>query len=244
MRPRITAIGGDDAMSEAYQYGQFCPVAMTLDVLGGRWTFLILRELLCGSTRFNELRRGLPRMSPALLSKRLKELEKNGLVARKKSDEPGIYDYVLTPSGMDTKDMVFALGHWGQRWVETKVTLKNLDPSLLMWDMRRNLKASHFPNRRVVVQFVYRDLQPATRDYWLIVEDGCVDLCNADPGFEIDVFLETDLGTMTKIWMGLTSVRAAVANGSMALSGDRRLADRAQEWLGLSYFAGEQKRVA
>jgi DNA-binding HxlR family transcriptional regulator len=231
-------------MAQTERYGQYCPAAMALEILGGRWTLLVMRELLSGSTRFNELRRGLPRMSPALLSKRLKELETHGLVRREPSADADVSEYILTPSGKDAWDVVYAMGIWGQRWVETKVTLRNLDPSLLMWDMRRNLKPSLMPKRRVVVQFLYRDLNPLKQNYWLVVDNEQVDVCYVDPGFDVDVYVETDLGTMTRIWMGMITVRSAMSGGSMALTGDRDLTGKTQDWLGLSVFAREEKRVA
>src|SRR5262245_46821865 len=123
-------------------YNQFCPVAMAAEILCTRWTMLVLRELFAGSTRFNDLRRGLPRMSPALLSQRLKELENADIVCRARSDsDPNISEYRLTKSGQELGPVVMALGTWGQRWIATKPSLEHLDVQLLMWDMRRNLDA-------------------------------------------------------------------------------------------------------
>ena len=123
-------------------YGQFCPVAMAAEIICSRWTALVLREMLCGSTRFNDLRRGVPRMSPTLLSKRLKELEGAGVIEVRKTGRAGIPEYNLTRAGEDLRHIIMSLGVWGQRWVESSLSLKNLDPSLLMWDMRRNLASS------------------------------------------------------------------------------------------------------
>lgn len=231
-------------MVNTQEYGQFCPIALASDILGGRWTLLVLRELLLGNARFNELRRGLPRMSPALLSKRLKDLETHGLITRSVTNEPGVYDYRPTPAGEDLWQVIYSLGIWGHRWIETKATLRNLDPSLLMWDMRRSIKTAQFPAGKSVIQFVYRDLSPEKQNYWLIVNGPAVDACYIDPGFEVDVFVETDLATMTKIWMGLDTVRAAMSADRMNVTGDRRLIDGLQSWLGLSAFAPERKRVA
>jgi DNA-binding HxlR family transcriptional regulator len=123
--------------SERGSYGQFCPVAMAAEIFCNRWTALVMRELLCGTTRFNELRRGVPRMSPTLLSKRLKELEEAGVIVAVPTNQYGVVDYKLTEAGEDLRGIVMALGFWGQRWVESTLSLKNLDPGLLMWDMRR-----------------------------------------------------------------------------------------------------------
>ncbi len=224
-------------------YGQFCPVAMAAEVICTRWTPLILRELIAGSTRFNDLRKGVPRMSPTLLSKRLKELEAAGVIERFRGED-GALHYGLTSAGNDLKQVVFGLGFWGQRWLEAQTSLKNLDPSLLMWDMRRNLDPTPMPPRRAVIQIQYPELSAARRNWWLIVEGRQTDLCSVDPGFEVDLHVETDLRTMTAIWMGLTSVRSEVAAGRMKLDGDGQLKTSMQQWLGLSPFASEKKLAA
>src|SRR3984893_16289289 len=115
---------------------------MAAEIICSRWTALIRRELLCGTTRFNDLRRGVPLMSPTLLSKRLKELTEAGVIAVKRTDKQGVVVYKLTEAGEDLRGVIMSLGNWGQRWVESSLSLKNLDPSLLMWDMRRNLSAA------------------------------------------------------------------------------------------------------
>ncbi len=225
-------------------YKQFCPVAMAAELLCTRWTMLLLRELVAGSTRFNDLRRGVPKMSPTLLSQRLKELEAAGVVERKAlKSEKGVFEYRMTESGRALRPVVEAMGIWGHKWIDSRQTLKNLDPSLLMWDMRRNLDPSPLPDRRTVIQFLYRDLPAATRSWWLVVEpQGEVDLCSVDPGFDIDLYVSTDLRTMTAIWMGLTTVEKE--SGKVALTGDRGIAGKMQTWLGLSPFAVQARRAA
>lgn len=225
-------------------YKQFCPVAMAAELLCTRWTMVLLRELVAGTTRFNDLRRGVPKMSPTLLSQRLKELETAGVIERRahRSDR-GVFEYHMTESGKDLRPVVEAMGFWGQKWVEARQSLKNLDPSLLMWDMRRNLNPSPLPDRRVVIQFLYGELPASKRFWWLVVEpDGEVDLCWSDPGFDVDLYVATDLHTMTAIWMGHTSV--ASEREKVVLTGDRDIAECMQSWLGLSPFAIEPKRVA
>jgi DNA-binding HxlR family transcriptional regulator len=224
-------------------YKQFCPVAMAAEVLCTRWTVVLLREMVAGSTRFNDLRRGVPRMSPALLSKRLKDLEEAGIVRRVASrTEPGVFEYHLTTAGRDLESVIMSIGRWGQRWPEAQLSLANLDPSLLMWDMRRNLDPTPMPDRRCVVHFIYPDQPASRRHWWLVVEpEAKVDLCSVDPGFDVDLYVTVDLRTMTAIWMGLTNVREAADGGKLTLSGDRRLARSMQSWLGLSPFASEKK---
>jgi DNA-binding HxlR family transcriptional regulator len=224
-------------------YRQFCPVAMAAEVLCNRWTIVLLRELVSGSTRFNELRRGVPRMSPALLSKRLKELEQAGIVRRVASPvEAGVVEYHLTRSGRELKPVVEAIGLWGQRWVEANPSLQNLDADLLMWDMRRNLDPAPMPKRRAVIEFLYPEQPQKHRHYWLVLSPGAeIDLCAVDPGFDVDLYVTTDLRTMTSIWMGLTNLRDALADNSLMLTGDRQLAADIGKWLRLSPFAGEKK---
>jgi DNA-binding HxlR family transcriptional regulator len=224
-------------------YRQFCPVAMAAEILCTRWTVVLLRELLAGTTRFNDLRRGVPRMSPALLSQRLKDLETDGIICRTPSpSESGVFEYHLTEAGRALEPLVEAFGVWGQRWVESELSLQHLDVSLLMWDMRRNLNPTPMPKRRSVIHFQYPELSPAQRSWWLLVGPNTeVDLCSVDPGFDVDLYVSTDLRTMTAIWMGLDSVRAAQSTQRMMLTGDRRLAADMQAWLGLSPFAKIRK---
>lgn len=222
-------------------YGQFCPVAMASEILCTRWTTLVVRELLCGTKRFNDLRRGVPRMSPSLLSKRLKELERAGIVQLVRA-ENGSTEYRLTEAGEDLRPIILGMGFWGQRWVESQLSLKNLDPSLLMWDMRRNLNPEPLPGRRCTIQFQYPELPRAQRNWWLVIEADTVDLCGLDPGYEIDLLVSCSLQTMTSIWMGLSHIRAELAAGALVLSGDAKIAHSIQRWLGLSTFASEQHR--
>ena len=225
-------------------YGQFCSVAMASEILCTRWTMLILRELLAGSTRFNELRKGVARMSPALLSKRLKELEISGVITHTRSDGQEKGEYRLTVAGADLGLVVDSIGRWGQRWVEGQLSLRNLDPSLLMWDMRRNLDLTPIPDRDWVVQFLYSDLPAAKQDYWLLIEDGEVDLCYIDPGLEVDLYIETDLRTMTAIWMGVSTVESEVRANRLELTGNPNLTRSMQKWLGLSPFAVEKRQTS
>jgi DNA-binding HxlR family transcriptional regulator len=232
-------------MSES-GYNQFCPVSMAAEIICSRWTLLVLRELVMGSTRFNALRRGLPSMSPALLSKRLKELEAAGIVARVAVErEPGVFEYQLTEAGRELRPIIEAIGVWGHRWVTTEATLKRLDANLLMWDIRRNINTEPMPLRRAVIQFIFNERPPPERNYWLIVEPGNeVDLCLLDPGFDVDLYLSTELRTMTEIWLGYTAVGSAVEDGRLVLTGNTKLAANLRAWLKLSMFAKVEKKVA
>ena len=182
-------------------------------------------------------------MSPALLSKRLSELEAAGVVKRERLTEtPEVEAYALTQAGRDLQPVIEAIGMWGQKWVETEPSLENLDPELLMWDMRRNLDTTPVPDQRVVIEFIYPELPESQRKWWLIVEpDRTVDLCHIDPGFDVDLYATVDLRTMTEIWMGLRSVADAVDRDALLLVGSSDLIRSMQTWLGLSPFAQQEK---
>ena len=229
---------------ELGSYGQFCPVAMAAEIVCSRWTALILRELLSGSSRFNDIRRGVPKMSPSLLSKRLKELEAAGVIIALRTSQPGVFDYKLTESGEDLRSVVMAIGFWGQRWVESSLSLRNLDPSLLMWDMRRSLDPTPLPRRRCTINFYFPDVASSKRSWWLVIDPGVIDLCSTDPGFDVDLYVRGSLRSMTAIWMGLSTVQKEVEAKAIELIGGKEVAQSMQQWLGLSPFAKEKNRVS
>jgi DNA-binding HxlR family transcriptional regulator len=223
-------------------YGQFCPVAMAAEIVCTRWTALVLREMLCGSRRFSDLRKGVPRMSPTLLSKRLKELEEMQIIRQQRDARTGSPEYVLTQAGDELRPVIMSLGNWGQKWVESDLSLRNLDPVLLMWDMRRHLNPEPLPKRRVTVHFTFPEVAELHRDHWLVVEpSGETDLCRIDPGHEVDLFVTGSLRALTAVWMGKAKLRDVVADGSIELIGDAALARSMQSWLGLSPFAREPR---
>jgi len=227
-------------------YNQFCPVAMASEILCTRWTLIVLRELICGSTRFNELRRGVPRMSPGLLSKRLKELETAGIISRTKAPgSPDLFEYRLTPAGQQLRPIIESIGVWGHKWITTESSLSSLDPNLLMWDMRRRIVPTMMLERRCTIQVILSDQSEGKRNWWLLCEpEGGVDLCSVDPGFDVDLYLVTDLRTMTEIWMGYTSVGRAKKDDKLVVTGSRELEASLETWLGLSSFAKLEKHVA
>ncbi|MCG2666342.1 winged helix-turn-helix transcriptional regulator [Bradyrhizobium sp. GCM10023182] len=227
-------------------YNQFCPVSMAAEIICSRWTLLVLRELVMGSTRFNELRRGVPSMSPALLSKRLKELEAAGIVTRVAAErDSGAHEYHLTEAGTELRPIIEAIGAWGHRWVTTEATLKNLDANLLMWDVRRTLNTDPMPPRRNTIQFIFKDRPNSERNYWLIVEPNKdVDLCLVDPGFDVDLYVSTDLQSMTEIWLGYVTADQMSDDGRLVLTGSSKLATDLRAWLKLSVYANFEKKVA
>lgn len=216
-------------------YGQFCPIAKTMEILDERWTVLIVRELLCGSRHFNDLRRGVPKMSPALLSKRLRQLERAGIVAREPDGNRARYE--LTPGGRELGPIVMALGEWGVRW-RTQLGEEDLDPHLLMWDVHRNLVTDAMPAGRVVLEFHFPDVHRGTRHWWVVVEaDRSLDLCDADPGHPVTVSATSSLRTMVRIWRGDLTWSAALRAGALELHGTREACRALPTWLRLSTFA-------
>lgn len=216
-------------------YGQYCPIAKASEVLGERWTHLVIRELGAGSETFNDLRRGLPLMSPSLLSTRLKSLERNGLVERHESDNS--VRYILTEAGQELKPIILQLGVWGHRWVRSDLEVEDLDPSLLMWDIHRSMNAGFFTADRTIIKFEFTDYTSAMRCWWLVIKNGDVDVCVKDPGYEVDLTIATSLKTMTAIWMGDMTMMKALREKLIILSGSSHLKRNIGTWLGTNYYA-------
>ena len=216
-------------------YGQYCPVAKGAEVFAERWTPLVLRELLLGSSHFSDLHRGVPLMSRSLLSLRLKQLEGIGVVERRQGRLGS--EYNLTQAGREFGPIVRALGEWGQRWFHPKFDTNELDVGLLMWDMRRCVNVDAFPSGHISVQFDFTDLPESKRRWWLVSDGEEIDLCPTDPGFEVGLYVATNLQTMTRVFMGDLSLKAAIRAGSIELDGPRELRQRFERWLGLSGFA-------
>lgn len=215
-------------------YGQFCPVAKAMELLDERWTLLVVRELLAGSTHFNDVRRGVPKMSPALLSKRLQSLARAGVVERSEVD--GRTSYTLTPSGKELVDVVESLGAWGVRWIG-ELGDEDLDPHLLMWDIRRTIPVDEWPRARTVVAFRLSDVVPKASRWWLVVSDGQTDVCDFDPGYDVAATVETSLRTLTRIWRGDASWSRSMLEGAVTVSGASEARRAVPAWIGQSSLA-------
>jgi DNA-binding HxlR family transcriptional regulator/putative sterol carrier protein len=226
------------------EYGQFCPVAKAAEVFAERWTPLVLRELLSGCTRFSEIQRGVPLMSPSLLTRRLKELEDAGIVERHRpKGSGGHYEYRLTQAGEELRPVVMALGEWGMRWTDSRLSLADYDPSILLWDMRRRIRHRELPDRRVVIQFSFPDSPRGKGEYWLVIEGLDVDLCLSDPGFEPDLYAAGPVRTWAQVWLGKRPLKSAIAAGEIEVSGVPGLVRRFDRLFELSVFA-ERARSA
>jgi DNA-binding HxlR family transcriptional regulator len=222
-------------------HGQFCSVARSAEVLCERWTPLVLRELLCGSRRFNDLHRGVPRMSSSLLAQRLRRLEDFGVVRRQAAGK--VWQYSLTPAGEDLRPIIMALGHWGARWIGSSLRKDELDAGLLMWDMRRFVRIAEFPPEPVVIHFRLRDARAGEKLWWLIVEDGAADLCRDDPGRDVRLVVDATLRALTEVWTGDRTPPQALQAGDIRVEGTRRDAGRLWAWLGTSAFAPTRLRA-
>lgn len=228
-------------------YGQFCPVAVASEIFAERWTPVILRELVLGSRRFNQIHRGVPRISKALLVKRLRDLAHAGVI------EAADGEYRLTAAGEELGEIVVRLGEWGQRWT-APVRRDRLDPRLLMWDMRRRIALDRLPQKRVVVQLDFRGVPAGCkgpRTFWLVLERREVDLCIVDPGHEVDLYVDGDLAAFTRVWLGEVPIRQGIREGGIKLSGAREAVRDFPSWLLLSALAAVprpaepvQRRVA
>ncbi|MCW5658981.1 MAG: transcriptional regulator [Burkholderiaceae bacterium] len=222
-------------------YGQFCTVARGAEVLCERWTPLVVRELLCGSRRFNDLHRGVPRMSTSLLARRLQTLESAGVVKRTAVGK--VWEYSLTEAGEELRPIVMALGHWGARWIGSRLREDELDAGLLMWDIRRFVRLEEFPPRPVVIHFQLPDAREGERSWWLVVEDGVADLCRDDPGRDVTLCVVASVRALTEIWSGDLTPAQALASRAVQVEGDRADAQQLWRMLGTSAFAPTRQQV-
>ena len=223
-------------------YGQFCTVARGAEVFGELWTPLVIRELLCGSRRFNDIRRGVPRMSQTLLTKRLRKLEELGIIERRRVESG--WEYHVTAAGEELRPIVVGLGHWGARWIGSRMRREQLDAGFLMWDIRRFARMDQFPKgKRAVIHFRFTDAPARERLWWLVVENATTDLCRDDPGHELDVIVESTVRALTEIWTGDSKPATEVAAGRLKVSGAGPNDARLWRWLGRSMFAESRRRT-
>ncbi|MFC6010257.1 winged helix-turn-helix transcriptional regulator [Nocardia lasii] len=213
----------------ASSYAQYCPISRALDVLGDRWSLLILRDLFLGTTRFNDLARGLPGLSRSLLAKRLRQFERDGLL-----DKIGA-DHLLTEAGTALQPILFGLGEWGARWTFGEPREDELDPALLVWWMHSRVDTSSLPGRRHVLHVRFTD---DVRRYWIVVEAGVPSVCETDPGYPVDVTISAEVAALYEVWLGRMPLSHAQATGRLRFVGPPAITRRMPTVLQLSPVAG------
>jgi len=231
-------------MKKRPSYGQYCPLSMAAEILGTRWTLLLLRELLEGSTQFNDIARGVPLMSRSMLSQRLKDLESAGLITRHPEGRGRPTRYRLTEAGAALGPIVRTVAEWGQEWIDTEPSLEDVDTDFLMWDVRRNLSLPDNIANRFTLHFHFPDGPDGKTDHWLVVEKGEIDVCYIDPGHDVDVRIEASAKDFTRVWMGWLPLSKAQDDGLFTVDGPPRFVRDVQKWLGLSSVSKIQKQSA
>jgi DNA-binding HxlR family transcriptional regulator len=217
-------------------YGQFCPISKAVEILGDKWTLLIVRELLMGGRRYSELQRGLSQISPTILSKRLDSLSRYGLVMKKKIPNQKGYEYFPTKSCSELLPIIKSLGDWGMRWAQANLTEKDYDVELLMLYLQRSVNPENLVGDETVIRFKFTDIKEFP-DWWMVVEGNKVDLCTNDPGKEVDVYFTTTVRTMVDVWMGWSTYRKAIAQDALKLVGPKALINNVGAWMEDSVFA-------
>ena len=218
------------------EYGQFCPIAKASEILGEKWTLLVVRELLMGGSRFSELQRGLSLISPTMLSKRLDSLEDHGLLVKKKIPNQKGYEYFPTNSCKELLPIIKSLGDWGMRWARSNLTEKDYDVELLMLYLKRSIRPANLIGGETVIRFRFTDIKDYP-DWWLMVKGDEVDVCVNDPGKDIDVYFTSTVRTMAEIWMGSMTYKKAIASDELKLVGPRALTKDVNAWMQASIFA-------
>jgi len=211
-----------------FRYHQYCPVARACEILADRWTPLIVRELLFGSRHFNDLLRGLPRISRSLLTARLRHLEDNGVIERHTGARPNLTQYILTEAGSDLADVIKHLGTWAIKWVFTDPNRDELDPALFLWKMHQRVDQRAVPHRRTVVEF---DLTGRKgRRVWLVLVPGDVSSSLKPPGFASDLIVRADVSVLYRVWAGFLDYDVAVRREEIVLDGSPALVQAFPRW--------------
>ncbi|WP_193177394.1 winged helix-turn-helix transcriptional regulator [Oricola nitratireducens] len=224
-------------------YPRFCPVAMAAEMIEPRWTMLVLCEMWSGSSRFSEIQRGVPGMSPGLLSKRLKDMETKGLISRVNNPATGQFEYLTTPLADELEPLVRQLGEWAHRNIDSEVSLQNLDARMLMWNIRRKINRLELPKQKCAIQFTLKNPPGDIANYWLVIKPGMeTDLCFTNPRFDIDLFIVCQLRALTSAWMGHTRFEHEIEAGNITLIGHELMARNLTKWLIRSSFSTVKKK--
>lgn len=218
------------------KYGQYCPIAKAAEILTERWTLLVLRELIMGGSHFNDIRRGVPLISPSVLAQRLKTLEQQGIIECRRSANRRSTEYRLTAAGTELEPVMQVFGTWGQRWVRNRLRERDLDAGLLMWDIRRNIRMEYLPCARTVIYFELAGAKKGMLRWWLVIENGEVDLCLMDPGHQVDLAVFSELSCLTRVWMGDIELQSARSSRGLRVEGTAQLKQTMAKWFGPSPF--------
>ncbi|MBT5073712.1 MAG: helix-turn-helix transcriptional regulator [Kordiimonadaceae bacterium] len=218
------------------KYGQFCPIAKTTEILGEKWTLLIIRELLMGSTRFSELQRGLSSISPALLTRRLVFLEQNNLIFKKKISGGRGYQYFATKPTEELLPILLSLGDWGMRWAKDYLTDEDYDVDFLMLYLNRSIIPENIPGKEAVIKFKFLDIED-NPNWWLLVKDKDIDICIKDPGKDVDVYFTSTVKTLSDVWLGLTTYKEIIKTEDLLVVGHKALTRNITSWLSCSPFS-------
>ena len=218
------------------KYGQFCPIAKSSEILGDTWSILIVREMLLGSTRFSQLQKGLPKISPTILTKRLKELETCGVILKRKLSAQKGHEYRLTPAGRELSGVIEALAVWGMRWARDEMEPDDLDATFLMFDIERNIVTNELPDGENVICFQFPDLDDFSK-WWVICDGNNTDLCYQDPGKDVTAYITANSVDMIKVWMGDLPLSAALRDDKITLLGEPLICNRLRKWFPLSSAA-------
>lgn len=217
-------------------YGQYCPLSLASELLCQRWTLLVISRVMAGCTRFNEIQRGLPQMSPSLLSQRLEELESAGVLETRRLKNGRWREYTLAPAGEELAPLVETMAVWGQRWARD-MEPEDLDPAFLVWSMHTRLDADAMPPGRTVIAFEFSGAPPHCQEFWLVCDDGEVEMCLKDPGHRVDLRVRSDLRTFVEAWRGFRDVRSEIKAGRIRVIGPRKLREQLPDWLRLHSHA-------
>jgi len=221
-------------------YGQYCPLAIAAEVLCERWNLLIVSRIVDGCHRFNDIHKGVPKISATLLSSRLRILEMAGLITKTPLETGRGHDYQLTDAGRALDPIIMDLAAWGQAWGRDMV-FEDLDPAFLLWSMHTRLDTDAMPKGRTVLAFEFSGAPRDCSRFWLVCDDGDVEMCLKDPGFETDLSINADLRTFTEAWRGFRDLRTEIANGNILIDGPSHLARQFPKWLMLSALAGIER---
>lgn len=222
------------------RYGQYCPLALAAELLGERWNLLIISRIIDGCDRFNAIHRGLPKISATLLSRRLRDLERGGLITRTPLNRTPGHAYGLTEAGSALEPIVMSLAAWGQAWARD-MTSEDLDPAFLAWSMHTRLNTEAMPPGRTVLAFQFTGTPASLRRFWLVNLDGQIEMCLSDPGYESDLTVSADLRLFVEAWRGIRDLRREIGRGAIQVEGPSHLARRLPEWLRLSALAGGRR---